>query len=151
MSEESFNVIFNSQGSNVQNNSNKSAVVYNVNWAAILPKKYKKFKSKFTMKGYNINAILTDHGFANINVGRTNVYDGNSMTNNMGMIFPNYFTTSTTYYAATNNDNNDFWIDYPVNNIVTLSFVSVTGALMANMQHYILILNLIGIKDDDIN
>jgi hypothetical protein len=41
---EAFQVIFNSQGANVVNNTSLNAVVYNVNWGAFLPKKYKKFQ-----------------------------------------------------------------------------------------------------------
>ena len=106
------------------------------------------------MKSYTVASMLTDHGFANINIGRTNNYDGTSMTYNMGIVYPCYYTTGTTYYCATNNDNNDFFIDYPINNnILTLSFISAAagGPLMANMPHYIFILDLVGIKDDDLS
>ena len=56
---EAFQVIFNSQGSNIVNNTNLSAVVYNVNWGAFLPKKYKKIQCQFVFKAQNYNGALT--------------------------------------------------------------------------------------------
>ncbi len=44
---ESFLVLFNSQGSNVIDNTNKNKVIYEVDWEAFLPKKFKKFHCQF--------------------------------------------------------------------------------------------------------
>jgi len=60
---EAFQVIFNSQGSNVLNNSNLNAVVYDVNWGAFLPKKCKRFHCQFIFKSQNnVGSNLTDNG-----------------------------------------------------------------------------------------
>ncbi len=40
---ESFLVLFNSQGSNVIDNTNKNKVIYEVDWEAFLPKKIRSF------------------------------------------------------------------------------------------------------------
>jgi hypothetical protein len=57
---------------------------------------------------------------------------------------------TNSFYNSTNNDNNDFWIDYPVNNNITLTLNTFAGTAMANMPHYTLMLNLIGVEDQDI-
>jgi len=147
---ESFQIIFNSQGSNVLNNTNKNAVVYNVNWGGFLPQRYKKFKCNFTFRSLNYNGFFTDNGFVTINIGRTNVYDGNSMSYNLGRITPGYYSANQVYYEATLNDNIETWIDYPTNNIITITLNSFSNVALSNMQHYCLILNLVGIKDDDL-
>ena len=148
---EAFQVIFNSQGKNVLDNTNLSSVSYNVNWGAFLPKKYKKFHCQFVFKSQNYNGALTNNGFVNINMGRVSVFDGQQMSNNLGVIYPQYLTAAAvSYYTSTNNDNNDFWIDYPINTSVTVSLNTFAGAPMANVPHYVIMLNLIGIDDEDI-
>ena len=144
---EAFQVIFNSQGSNVINNTNLNAVQYNVNWTAFLPLKYKKFHCQFIFKSVNYAGALVDNGFVNMNLGRVNVSDGLTMSQNLGIVYPVYLSAGVSYYNSTNNDNNVFWIDYPINRTVTLNLKTFAGVNMANMQHYTLILNLIGIED----
>ena len=64
MSGERFLILFNSQGSNVVDNSNLNNVVYNVNWGAFLPQKYKKFRCQFVFKYINYTtSVLTLNGF----------------------------------------------------------------------------------------
>jgi hypothetical protein len=147
---EAFQVIFNSQGSNVLNNTNRNAVLYNVNWGAFLPKKYKKFHCQFVFKSLNYAGVLTDNGFVNMNIGRVSVFDGLQMSTSLGVIYPVVLNATNSFYNSTNNDNNDFWIDYPINNNVTLTLNTFAGAAMANMPHYTLMLNLIGVEDKDI-
>jgi hypothetical protein len=60
---EAFQLIFNSQGSNVLNYGTRASVTYNVNWGAFLPKKYKKFHCQFVFKSMNFAGNLTDNGF----------------------------------------------------------------------------------------
>ena len=147
---EAFQVIFNSQGANVVNNTSLNAVVYNVNWGAFLPKKYKKFHCQFVFKSQNYNGALVNNGFVNMNLGRVSVFDGQQMSTNLGIIYPQYLTTAAvSYYTSTNNDNNDFWIDYPINNTITVTLNTFAGAPMGNMAHYVIMLNLIGIEDDE--
>ena len=147
---ESFQIIFNSQGSNVLSNTNRNAIVYNVNWGGFLPRRYKKFKCKFTFRSLNYVGFFTDNGFVTMNIGRTNVYDGNSMSYNLGRITPGYYSANQVYYEATLNDNIEIWIDYPTNNIITITLNSFSNTPLPNMPHYCLILNLTGIKDDDL-
>jgi len=152
---EAFQVIFNSQGSNVLNNGNINAVVYNVNWGAFLPKKYKKFHCQFVFKSINVigaaqAAALVDNGFVSMNIGRLSVYDGLQMSTNLGIIYPVFSNANSSFYNSTNNDNNDFWIDYPINNTVTVTIKTFAGGNMAGLPHYVLMLNLIGITDDDL-
>ncbi len=149
---ESYQVIFNSRGANVINNANRNVIQYNVNWGAFLPKKFKKFHCQFIFKSENYVGVLTNNGFANLNCGKVNVYDGTSMTYNLGIVYPVVTSANSSYYNSTNNDNNDFWIDYPTQNIVTLTLNQFDNATaMANMPNYVLMLNLMGVDDDDLN
>ncbi len=147
---ESFLVLFNSQGSNVIDNTNKNKVIYEVDWEAFLPKKFKKFHCQFVFKSMNSGTQLTNNGFVNMNLGKMNTSDGNSQTSNLGIIYP-AVCNNQYYYCSTNNDNNDFWISYPTNRQVTIilnQFDNTTA--MANMPHYCLYLSLIGIPDEEI-
>jgi hypothetical protein len=149
---ESFQVIFNSRGANVINAGNLNAVQYNVNWGAFLPTKFKKFHCQFIFKSENFAGVLTNNGFVNLNCGRVNVYDGTSMTYNLGVIYPVVTSANSSYYNSTNNDNNDFWIDYPTNNMVTITLNQFNNATaMANMPNYVLMMNMMGVDDDDLN
>ena len=47
------------------------------------------------------------------------------------------------------NDNNEFWIDYPINTTVTVTLNTFAGASMAKVAHYVIMMNLIGIEDDE--
>jgi hypothetical protein len=149
---ESFQVIFNSRGANVINAGNLNAVQYNVNWGAFLPRKFKKFHCQFIFKSENYAGVLTNNGFVNLNCGRVNVYDGTSMTYNLGVIYPVVTSANSSYYNSTNNDNNDFWIDYPTNNMVTITLNQFNNATaMANMPNYVLMMNMMGVDDDDLH
>ncbi len=150
---ESFLVLFNSQGSNVIDNTNKNKVIYEVDWEAFLPKKFKKFHCQFVFKSANTGTQLTSNGFVNMNLGKMNTSDGNSQTSNLGIIYP-AACGSQYYYCSTNNDNNDFWISYPTNRQVTINLIQFDGtafyAAAAPNLHYSLFLSLTGIPDEDI-
>jgi hypothetical protein len=152
---ENYLVIFNSQGQNVLNATSLTSVIYNVNWTSFLPKKYKRFKCKFVFKSIDANSILTDNGFVNMNTGKINVFSGEQMTSNIGIIYPVITNTTTgnlrSYYNSTNNDNNDFTMSYPTINQITLSLKTFAGTDMANMPHYTLILSLVGVNDDELD
>jgi hypothetical protein len=144
---ETFSIIFCSRNSNVISSTNLNAVQYNVNWSAILPRKYKKFHCQFIFKSENTTTALTQNGFVGLNMGRVNVFDGlQNNSSQLGIIYPVNVGVQY-FYNSTNNDNNDFWVDYPVNNIVTLTLNTFAGAALANMQNYVLILNMIGVDD----
>ena len=161
MSGERFLILFNSQGSNVVDNSNLNSVLYNVNWAAFLPKKYKKFHCQFVFKSINYTvAALTLNGFLSLNLGKGNVYDGNTETKNIGFVYPvlqNSGGANSSFYSSTNNDNNDFYIDYPSNQQVLLSLKQFdntspllsgagTAGTPSKILHYVLYLSLEGIE-----
>ena len=151
---EAFQVIFNSQGSNVLTPTatavNRTNIMYNVNWGAFLPKKYKKFHCQFVFKSLSYPSNLIDNGFVNMNIGRVSVFDGQQMSTNLGIVYPVILVANTlSFYSSTNNDNNDFWIDYPINNTVTVTLNTFAGQAMLNMPHYVIMLNLIGIDDED--
>lgn len=235
MSAEKFLILFNSQGSNVMSNSNLNSVLYNMNWGAILPKKYKRFKCQYVFKSINYSgAILNANGLVSMNLGKVNVFDGNSEIKNLGFVYPvlassgsaivatgtayqvgttlnivtmtsggvtlgstiqitggssgtitalvtgtgltgsytvttsqtvgtsavpvNFFATgsNSTFYSSTNNDNNDFYIDYPVNQQVLVSLnqfdnktplLAGAGAVntVSKTLHYVLYLSLEGV------
>ena len=145
---EAFQVIFNSQGSNVINNTSLNAVQYSVNWTSFLPLKYKRFRCQFIFKSIRVASALTDFGYVNMDIGKVYINDGLSMLSNFGVINPNYFTSTSSFYAAASNDNNEFYIDFPINRTPTIYLKTFAGANMANMPHYTLILNLIGIEED---
>ena len=148
---ETFQVIFNSRGNNVINNTSLNSVVYNVNWGAFLPSKFKRFHCQFVFKSENFAGNLTNNGFVSLNMGRTNIFDGLSMSYNLGIIYPVVLNAGNSFYNSTNNDNNDFWIDYPSNNFVTLTLNQFNGPTpMANMPNYVLVLNLMGVENDDL-
>ena len=151
---EAYQVIFNSQGSNVltptTTASNRTNITYNVNWGAFLPKKYKKFHCQFVFKSLSYANNLLDNGFVSMNLGRISVYDGQQMSTNLGIVYPVILIANTlSFYSSTNNDNNDFWIDYPINNTVTVTLNTFNGQPMFNMPHYVIMMNLIGIEDNE--
>ena len=147
---ETFSIVFCSRNPNVIDSTNINAVKYNVNWSTILPNKYKKFHCQFVFKSENTSTALTSNGFVGMDFGRVNVYDGLQNNSRMlGIIYP--VTCGAQYfYNSTNNDNNDFWVDYPINNTVTLSLQTFAGGAITNMQHYCLILNMIGVDDNEL-
>jgi len=177
---ERFTVIFNTRGSNVlsigvpdepaanveltpaviESNNNYNTVTYNVNWLSILPTKYKKFQCQFVFKsnkfGHGQNNIAKHIiGFIDMNIGRTNIYDGLQMSNNIGYILPRATTASELndlYYSSTTNDNNDFWIDYPTNNQITITLNKLDGKeKIEKMTQYHLYLTMTGILDNEID
>jgi hypothetical protein len=106
---EIYQVIFNTRGSNVINNTNLNAVQYNVNWASFLPDKYKKFRCQFAFKSVRATSALADLGYVNIDFGRgNNIYDGLTMSSNLGVIYPECLTTTTSYFTASIADNREF-------------------------------------------
>ena len=166
---ERFTVIFNTRGSNVifpdttVADVNLNHVTYNVNWLSILPTKYKKFQCSFVFKSDKFDPAYTEMavidffnhtGFISMDIGRTNIYDGLQMSNNIGSITPVVETVSGSndlYYCSTTNDNNDFWIDYPLNNQITITFNKFNSTRLQRMTQYCLYLTLTGILDNEID
>ena len=81
-----------------------------------------------------------------MNLGRRmSIYNGQTISPNIGVIYPNYnFGTGiTSYYTANINDNCDFYCDYPSTTSVTITLKTFAGVNnMANMQDYVLTLLL---------
>ena len=148
MSSETFQIIFNSQGSNVltpvATTANRVSITYNVNWRALIPSKYNKFKCNVVLKSINFAGVLVDNGFLSMNTGRMNVYDGLQQSQNLCIVYPVLFSAAISYYNSTNNDNNDFTMDYPNSNSITLTLNTFAGAAMGNMPHYVVVLNMTG-------
>ena len=155
---ETYQVIFNSQGSNLLSPNGtavqRASISYDLNWEAIIPRdKYNKFRCQFILKsmiytGVGGNGLLTDIGFVNMNLGRVNIYDGVQQSQNLGIIYPVILNViannQRSYYNAASSDNNEFVIDYPINHIITIALNNFNGPILANMPHYVLILSLTG-------
>ena len=143
---ETYQIIFCSRNSNVTDGvANLNSVSFYVNWAAILPDKYKKYSCSFVFKSSLYVGLLTSNGFVNVNIGRTQIFDGTTESSNLGIINPVYLNVTpgsqVSYYSASNNDNNPV-ILYPSQNIVTVKLKTFTDTNMTNMPHYTLTLNL---------
>ena len=50
--------------------------------------------------------ILTNNGFVNMNIGKTDIFDGTTQSNNLGIIYPVALGANSSYYNSTNIDNN---------------------------------------------
>ena len=158
---EQYQVYFSSRASNATVGATNATVTFNCNWGGFLPTKYKRFLCQFIFKSENYTggngAILTDNGLVNIAMGSGYTFDGNSRSNNFGIIYPvvSQFTANipcNSYYNSTNNDNNQFYMNYPNNNLVLITLKTFAGASMANMPHWTIYLNMIGVSDtDDVN
>jgi len=150
---ETYQIVFNSQGSNVMSPNNtavaRASISYDVNWEAIIPRnKYNKFRCQFVFKSTIANAHNADIGFVNMNLGKVNIYDGLQQSQNLGIIHPVFPNISAgqnrSYFHCASGDNNEFVIDYPNNHMITMGLKTFNGANMTNMPHYVLILNLTG-------
>jgi len=169
---EQFQVIFNSRGSNVVSSNGTDAartnILYSMNWASILPRKYKRFQCQFTFKSEQIildsavgrGSMLTETALLGLSTPSYN-YDGNSRVNNIGLVAPvcqylqvNYTSgvpsqcASQSYFSATVNDNNSFYMDYPKNNQINITLNKTDGTgVLSTCPHYVLMLSFIGIPE----
>ena len=151
--EETYQIVFNSQGSNtltpVATALNRTAITYDINWEAIIPKnKYKKFRCQFTFKSTLYAGLNADTGFVNMNLGRVNIYDGSQQSQAIGIIYPVWVNTvagqNRSFFHCASSDNNEFVIDYPNNHMITIALKTFNENNIVNMPHYVLILNLTG-------
>jgi hypothetical protein len=149
---DTYQIIFSSRGSNVTNlgagavPANICSLSYYLNLNAVLPMdKYTKYSCSFIFKSETFVGLLTNNGFVNMSIGRTQIFDGTTQSSNLGIIYPvNLNVTAgsqASFYNSTNNDNNPI-ILYPNQNLVTITLNTFAGAAMANMTNYVLILNL---------
>ena len=151
---DTYQIIFSSRGSNVTNagvlvnqiSPNINTLNYYINLNAILPMQtFTKYSCSFVFKSENFVGLLNKNGFANMSIGRTQIFDGTTQSSNLGIIYP-VITNPTagsqsSFYNSTNNDNNPI-ILYPNQNSVTITLNTFAGAAIANMPNYVLILNL---------
>ena len=146
---DSYNIIFNSRGSNAINSTKLYAVQYTVNWDAMLNRKYKRYKCNFTLRGDSTASPLTVMAYVNMSFGcQTNSFDGTSQSDNIGCI--NIYSSASRYfYLATMNDNPSFTMGYPNLNLITLNINAFSGAILQDFTNYVLILNMTGIPDDE--
>ena len=94
---ETFQIILSSRGNNVTNlgalnagiPANINTLKYYCNWPAMLPiEKYTKYSCSFVFKSENYAGILTNNGFVNVDIGRTQIFDGTTQSSNLGIIYP---------------------------------------------------------------
>ena len=146
---DTYNIIFNSRGSNAINTTNIDAVQYTVNWDNMLRKKYKQYNCCFTFMTEINNTAYSAIGIVNMSFGcQTNSFDGTSQSDNIGIVYPKL--TNTKYgYGSTIIENPPFTIGYPTSNLITLNFRTLTNTVLLSVPHYVLILNMTGIPDDE--
>ena len=147
---EMFQIIFNSRGSNIIDKNDLNNVIYSVNWGALLPTKYKKFRCKYAFKSEHFAGTYSQSGFINMSLSRMNCYDGLQFCSNLGILYPvvlnnNSAVASLSSYFTSSNDS--FWIDYPQNTSITIGLKTYNGTSLSNIRDYILILTLVGIVD----
>ena len=155
MSEE-YTLILNSQSttSNLISNANLYACIYNINWQDFLPQKYQKYACKFTFQSIPATILPANAlvGQININFGKTNVFDGQSMITTIGAIYPTYLSGNILTYNGNTNNNNEFTLTYPTNNQITVNLNTLTPATaLANIPNYNLILTFRPIELKDLS
>jgi hypothetical protein len=151
---DSYQIIFSSRGSNVTNlgvlaqgiPANINSLSYYLNLNAVLPMdKFVKYSCSFVFKSENFVGMLANNGFVNMNIGRTQIFDGTTQSSNLGIIYPVILNATagvqSSFYNSNNSDNNPI-ILYPNQNLVTITLNTFAGVAMAYMPNYVLILNL---------
>ncbi len=150
---ERFNVIFSTRNSNASAVLTNNTMIYAVNWDAILPKRYKKFRCSFVFQSEGNTIALSTGGLVNVNFGsRANVYDGQSLSQNIGIIYPRQIGSNYLYSAETN-QNCEFELDYPQGNNVTINLTLFTQVInsLPSPRPYVMILTMTGMTNDEIN
>ena len=146
---DTYNVIFASRNANAVNITNLNAVKYTVNWDSMLNNKYKKYKCSFTFISEATGTAYSVMGLINMSFGcRTNSFDGTSQSDNIGIIYPVLNNVSYRYQCKSI-DNPSFTMGYPNSNLITLNLSTFSNTTLSNMYHYVLVLNMVGIPDDE--
>lgn len=141
LSTDMYTVVFRSADALI--NTNLNSCSYCINWGAILPKKYTKFKCSFSFISSDIAAI-EDNALVSIDMGKIDVYNANSNINIIGVINANAVN-----YSSNINTNPDFTMNYPTGQNVTIRFIGLTGQLLTCMSHYALSISFTGIIDEN--
>ena len=128
-----YNLTLNTQSTSTSiiNKTSLNKVQYNINWDAVLPRKFQEYQLTWTFKSVNTATSLNENLFVDINFGASNSYDLNQMTSKIGFVYPNVVQqTSTTFsyfYQATVYDNPPVEISYPSNNVITVNLYKFDG------------------------
>ena len=106
-----YNLTLNTQSTSTSiiNRTSLNKVQYNINWDAVLPRKFQEYLLTFTLKSVNTATSLNENLFVDINFGSSNVYELNQMTSKIGFVYPNVVQQDAThwsyFYQATIYDN----------------------------------------------
>ena len=127
-----YNLTLNTQIQTTANKPNLYTVQYNVNWDAILPRKFQEYQLIWTFKSVNTSTSINENLFIDINFGASNSYElTNQVSSKIGFIYPNAVQqTSTTwsyFYQSTIYDNPPVQISYPCSNIITVKLYKFDG------------------------
>ena len=79
---------------------------------------------------------------------QTNSFDGTSQSDNIGIIYPVLNNVSYRYQCKSI-DNPPFTICYPTSNLITLYLFTFTNTSLLGVGQYVLVLNMVGIPDDE--
>jgi len=163
---ETFQIYFNTFGNNVISDVSTSAlrsnVTFRVNWDAILPQKYKRFKACFIFKSgmYGepsdpigapnvLDLLLVDFPIVSMTGLNTRINDGMSRSDKIGILRTSMFNPSNgdnlSFYEATAIDNIPFEINYPQSSTVNIS-LKAFDATNISIRHWVLVLNLEAIE-----
>ena len=140
-----------------------NTVSFIVNWDSILPKKYQRFLCSFIFRTeVSNNSGSTNLPYAAIisaQIGNTNNWDGMNPTNIIGVASPiqisgtvsGVASGTTNYWSCGINDNAPFTINYPTNNLVTISINNIipTANYLTLFPQYILGLNFTAIDNEE--
>ncbi len=103
---------------------------YYINWSSFLPKPDnvdQKFLVRFIFTNNSATGIIGDIFSLYINFGGSNAYDtSNSKSNFLGLIYPTSHSTFG-YTKCNTNDNLPVTIEYPNNNIITVTLSNVNN------------------------
>ena len=150
-----YNLTLNTQSTSTSiiNKTSLNKVQYNINWDAVLPRKFQEYLLTWTFKSVNTATSLNENLFVDINFGSTNSYDLNQMTSKIGFVYPNVVQQDAThwsyFYQATIYDNPPTEISYPSNNLITINLYKFDGTTAPTTAlDYVLELSFVPISTD---
>ena len=105
----------------------------------------------YTMKTNHFSPISDGElGMLNINLGRMENYNGNEVSNDLGLIYPVNLSGNITGlgYYRTNIGAPPIIVNYPSNNQPTIRLNDFAGDYLSSVQNYICVLNFVGIEEE---
>ena len=155
MNQLTYNLTLNTQSTSksIIDKSNLAQVQYNVNWDAVLPRKFQEYQLVWTLKTVNTATSINQNLFVDINFGASNTYALNQMSSKVGFVYPNVVQQDAThwsyFYQATIYDNPPVEISYPSNNVITVKFYGFDGITAPTQSlDYVLELSFTPINTD---